>query len=223
MLKWFWEEIKDDWREVKSHAKNLWPSFYYWCVKGDDYSKHDFFYSLWSIWWACTCPFRQIATGFKNIAAWWMVIWEDRQFDHFFFYYIIRHKLQRMEKFFYSDRVHLEDAEKYAGQIKECREILDDLINDISYGEIMSEYHTAYPRDYDNFFNFTPCESEKERIEQGLPPRSYELNHRKLSPEEEDKRVALFKGCCERADTKNEELRKRLFDNLNTNLPYWWD
>jgi len=221
MIKWLWEEIKDDYKDVKNHAEDLWPSFYYGYVRGDEYSKRELFYTLWAIWWAFTCPFRQIRTGFRNIALWWMVIWEDRQFDHHYFNLILRHKLQLMEDFFYSDNAHTEDAEKCAAQIKECREILDDLINDISHDEIMDEYHKKYPYS-DKLFSYVPCESEKERVEQGLPPRWYKRNEN-LSPEEEEKKDALFKACIEKADAKNEELRKRLFDNLNTSLLYWWD
>ena len=220
MGKWFWEELKDDYREAKRHVEDLWPSFYYWC-KGDNYSKHQFFYDLKSIWWACTCPFSQIATGFRNIKRWWMVIWEDRQFDHHYFTLILRHKLYLMEEFFYSDKTHTEDAKKYAAQIRECREILDDIINDISHDKIMEEYHKKYP--YTDALSFTPCESEKERIERGFPPIYYELNQEKLSPEEEDEKYALFKECCSKSEAKDEELRKILFENLAKNLTYWWD
>lgn len=223
MLRWFYKEIKEDWWNVKSHSKEAASFFYYGYIKHDDFSKKNFFHHVRMVWRSFLLPFRQIRVGFQNLSKWWVVIWEDRQFDHSYFYSVLRHKLFLMERFFYSSDTHIENAEKYAEQIKECREILDDLINDISYDKILNEYYTIYPYEDIDFFNFTPSESEAERVTQGLPPRYATLNYKKLPPEEEKKRSLLFKSYCDKAESKKNELRKQLFENLEKNVEYWWD
>lgn len=208
--------------DVYSHLECAMESFYYGYIRRDGYSKHEFVFYIHRTYHSLISPFRSIIDGIKNLWSWRTVIWNDRQWDHIYLYTILRTKLEKMENFFYSDNVHIEDAEKYGAQIKECREIIDNLENDVYSDEIFKEYYEKYPvKDFFKFF--TPSDSEKERIEQNLPPRTYTLEQKGMSEEEENNKHELFKKCSDEANRKNEEMRKRLFNLMSDNIEYWWD
>lgn len=82
-------------------------------------------YYIWKKWFNFTLPIRRIRTGICNIIRWLPYVWADRQWDFGFLEDILKFKLKMMEDFFYSDKVHIEDAKEMADQIKECRQMLE--------------------------------------------------------------------------------------------------
>jgi hypothetical protein len=218
ILKILYKDTKQDIREIINSAQSVIDDFYYAYIRKDEYSKNDMKFHLLRIWYNLGYPFRNIARGIKNIWKWRVIIWEDRDFDYSYMYAILQNKLKNMEKFFYSDEVHIMDAEKYADQIKECREIVDALINDTYFDEELKEYHEKYP-EVDNFFTFTPSDSEKERVEQGLPVRWYEMKDR----HKDDEKIEMFREGCDRAEKRRAEAIKKLYNNLAEYGEGWWD
>ena len=136
MTKWLYNEVKESAIDFKDNMSDAIEYFYYGYIRKDGFSKSEFKYHIGRAWFDLTSPFRQIGTGFRNIRKWWMTIWEDRDFDYGYMETIISHKLKMMEDFFYSDKTNIEDAEKVGAEIKECREILDSLINETYSDEI---------------------------------------------------------------------------------------
>ena len=72
---------------------------------------------------------RNIRIGIKNLYRWFPIIWNDRDWDHNFFFEIMRFKLKNMENFFRYYGCHLV-AEKDADKMKVCIILLDRLIED---------------------------------------------------------------------------------------------
>lgn len=209
------KEFKYSLFEIKNNIGYIIDSIYYGYFRKDDYSKKEIKFYLYRVGNSFIYPFTHIKNGIKSIWDWRTIIWKDRDFDYFYFYEILCKKLKNMEDFFYSKHTNIVDAEKYAEQIKECRILVERIINDAFHDEAFKEYYEKYP---DKDFSFSPCESEKERVEKGLPVRLYEM--KKEKNEEKDK---MFKDACERADTAAKEAKKKLFDNLAKNIDYWWD
>ncbi len=220
MIKWLYNEFKETLYCIKSDLENITNAFYYAYLKHDDYSKSEFRFYSYRLWADLIRPFRSIKIGFKNIFKWWMIIWQDRDFDYFYMEELIKFKLESMEKFFRSDDVHILEAKNIADEIREAIDILDNLINGKYEEDAYKEYYDKYPIDKDFLKNaFEPCEEEKERIEVGLPARAYILKSEKQTQEQND----LFKRSTNDAENKRQELRNKLFDILNTKSPGWWD
>lgn len=72
----------------------------------------------------------------KRIIAWLLVLWEDEDWDHAYLFRILRFKLSSMEKFFRT-RGMLANREVNALQMKRCMIIIDRLIADDYYENIM--------------------------------------------------------------------------------------
>lgn len=209
------KEFKYSLFEIKNNISYAVEDAYYGYFRKDEYSKLELSFHLCRIKNSLLHPFIHIKNGIKNMWNWRTIIWKDRDFDQYYLYEILHKKLKNMEDFFYSKDTHIMDAEKYANQIKECRILVDRIINDAFHDEAFKEYYEKYPN---KDFSFSPCESEKERVKQGLPARLYEMLN--VKNEERDK---MFRDANDLADRAAEEAKKKLFDNLAKNIDYWWD
>ena len=81
-----------------------------------------------------------IPQGVENLFLWYKVIWNDRNWDQYFIYVILRHKLILMEKNIRNG--HTVGCDKEADNIKICILILDRIINDV-YFEMVFDKHAA--------------------------------------------------------------------------------
>jgi hypothetical protein len=87
-------------------------------------------------WWKIKDFIRGIKPGIGNVIRWFPVIYNDRWWDHSFLYYILRFKLDDMEKNF-RKHGHGTNSKKDADNMKKCKLLLDRLSNDayIDYNE----------------------------------------------------------------------------------------
>lgn len=151
--------------------------------------------------------YRSIKEGIDNLIYWFPIIWQDRDFDHYYLIAILRHKMKSMVKFYNGPHAWSLDAPKLAHQMKVCEIILDRLIeddynregydtHDEKWGEL--EFTTD-----DKTGRFTICRKNRNMNEE-------------LEQEE-------YKTVWE----KEEELRKAdiemLFETIRNNLQKWWD
>ena len=81
-----------------------------------------------------------IPQGVESLFLWFKVIWNDRNWDQYFIYVILRHKLILMEKNIRNG--HTVGCDKEADNIKICILILDRIINDV-YFEMVFDKHAA--------------------------------------------------------------------------------
>lgn len=208
-------EIKESLFQFKNNIGYAIESAYYGYIRKDDYSKKELKFHLHRAFNSLTYPFIHVKNSVKNLWDWRDIIWEDRDFDYEYLYKILYKKLKNMENYFYSNDTHILDAEKYAEQIKECRILIERILNDAFHDEEFKEYYEKYPA---TEFSFTPCESEKERIAKGLPARLFKMNQ-----EENEEKDKMFKEAYERAYKARLEAIEKLFDKLSKNIEYWWD
>lgn len=66
-------------------------------------------------------------TGIKNLIKWLPVIWKDRDWDKYYLYIILYHKLKYMEEYFNKDDIMIMYADKYAKQIKIAKNLVKRL------------------------------------------------------------------------------------------------
>ena len=85
---------------------------------------------------------RNIKIGFKNLGYWLPVIWNDRDWDYWFIYRILRHKLKSVyNEFEYGPKI-VEKQEDMALEVAHCISILDRLIDD-RYFEFTDDINKA--------------------------------------------------------------------------------
>jgi len=154
----------------------------------------------------------------KKLISWFPVIWNDYDWDHVFFYIIIKHKLEHMESFFRGPDATSAKAERCADIMKKCILTLDRLIKD--------DYYTLAGGDVLNK-KWGPLEMEF--IPAGLG--SNKKKYRQLLLKREN--VITFEDTInsnrefEIVRKKEEFLRRQdkeyLFRQLNKYIITWWD
>jgi len=152
-----------------------------------------------------------IPYGFENLFLWFSIIWKDRNWDYYYIYIILRHKLHLTEKHIREYNNHVK-AEKDADNIKKCVLILDRLIKD-NYSPV--EKHMEKWGDPE--FKFIDIEdkpgfSSLDIIHPNVKTKEDEIQERK------DFRFAI----------NREELLKKqdldmLFHLMRKHIQTWWD
>ena len=87
--------------------------------------------------------FRKFKYGIKNLISWFPVIWNDRWWDDYFIFVILRKKLIETEKNFRKHGCHV-DLYKDADKIKKCIYILDRIIKDDYSDNVLKPYYRKY-------------------------------------------------------------------------------
>lgn len=99
--------------------------------------------------------FYSIIESIKNIIKWFPIIWQDRNWDHSYFYRILHFKLNNMEKFFSSKDAISANTLKDAKRIKIARILVERLMED-NYWERAKDnfYHSIYMENQDRKYLF---------------------------------------------------------------------
>lgn len=138
--------------------------------------------------------YRAFKRFFKNVYLWYPILTSDEQWDSGYVYNVLNHKLKLMEDFFRSDKTNTLHILKYADEIKECREIVERLIEDDYMSEEASDYYVNI--DLSEMFG-----------NEHLP---------------EDTKKDVARWFEEEEEARNKD-KKKLFDLLNDNIDGWWD
>ena len=136
--------------------------------------------------------YYKIIYGLQNLFTWFRVIWKDRDWDHYWIYYILRFKLSRMVKSFEKYDIHVGN-ERHIKQMKTCVWLLDRLIGN-DYAD--KEWEEAIQTDETGLYNWGRSLTEIELKS---------LN------------VAQYKEYYMR--TQDKEM---LFDILKKYIEEWW-
>ncbi len=151
--------------------------------------------------------------GIKSLIKWFPIIWKDRNWDNYYIYVIIRHKLHLTEQLtrnYGHHLYHIKDAEK----IKKCVILLDRLIED--------EYHENVYKHFDekwgqSEFNFTDSTEYPDCQRLHITyPNVITKEDEKL--QEKQNKLLMHKP---------EEMKKQdldlLFKTMRKHIQTWWD
>lgn len=149
---------------------------------------------------------RSILNGIENLFIWLPIIWNDRQWDHFFFYKILQKKLLLMEKFWASGETTTANPERTEKQIRIARILCDRLIahDYISNAKLFVD-------DIDENFEF---KFEDSPDHPGFC---------RLIDNRTDKEKKAFSKACGLAHTVEKQDKEYLFGLLNKYVDKWWD
>ena len=151
--------------------------------------------------------FRSVKRGIKNLFIWFPIIWNDRPWDHYYLFAILRFKLGLMEKSFRSYAYHV-NAEKDTANMKTCCDLLDRLIADEYCEEAHKEHGLKWGEidmkvDSDGKVNFT----------------------RSNAKTDEDKFIERkeFLECIKTENQLETDDIDELFKIMARNVRKWWD
>lgn len=150
---------------------------------------------------------RNFINNIKRLIYWFPVIWQDRDWDHYYLTKIIQTKLLSMQKFYTSGNAWSVESSTVAEQIQECIIIMDRILeddynkinflrHDLSWGELKIEHkdgHVEFTRE--NAYN-----DEHKQIENKM----------------------FMKLCEEEYELRKADIKK-VFELISQNLEKWWD
>ena len=154
---------------------------------------------------------RNIKQGIKNLKDWFPIVWKDKDWDYHYILLLMRFKLEKMDKLFRSDNVHITNAERHADEMKECVLLLDRIIED--------EY-TAFDKHDKKWgepdFKFIDTD-DPELVELKI------VRPNAKTDEDEKQERKEWRRCKEHEDALREQDWERLFDNIKRYMKGWWD
>jgi hypothetical protein len=184
-----------------------------------------------SLWWRFEGKYyhKDFIVGIKNLWKWAPVIWNDRDWDDYYIYEIIRNKIK-----FQSDYIEKKDRHLSAKRDSEIMRLVARLIKlqqDEFYGMEYMDYHktnfdfiptdetekyftiddTLISENFQEYFNKYPLQYK--RVVSG------EINRFKRSIDEKDDKLIAM----EIAHENQERCKKLIFKIMNEHIERWWD
>lgn len=157
--------------------------------------------------------FEDLKYGIKNIIRWFLIIWQDRNWDHYFIYRIFWYKLVRMEQ---NIRKHGSsmNAEKDADTIKTCIDALDRLMEDDYNKTGFEEHDKKWGEPEFNFIvsednpSYSTLEIKRERV---------------ITGEDEEQAAKELSEAVNEENALKEKDLDILFTTMRENIESWWD
>lgn len=156
---------------------------------------------------------KRVIRKLKNLWYWLPVIWNDQQWDHYYLYKVLAHKLRAMQRFFESDRAVAMNGKDMAEQIQVCADAAQRLWKDKYLSQALETHKVkwGYPD-----FVFNPISDEL-----------YEWHsmwyENASNYEENDLADREFGQACKRAELKRDKDRYVLFNTMRNKTEEWWD
>lgn len=164
--------------------------------------------------------FRDFITGVKNLIYWFPIIWKDRNWDDFFIFAILKHKLISQAKYISSRNIHT-NAKRDAEIMMTCVRLID---------KIQEEYYVMERTKYvkldmsfeDNIITFNLVD---DNIEEYF--KKYPLIYKKvisghglynLTADASNDMIAMGMAYL-----NHQRAKKLLFKIIEENIEKWWD
>ena len=157
--------------------------------------------------------YYNVKCGIQNLISWFPIIWADRNWDHYFIYVTLRHKLHLTEQLIRNHGHHTKHIQD-ANTIKVCINLLDRLMKD--------EYHeNAFKRHDEKWgepeFRWEDCEDKPDLCELHIDRDKVESNEDKTKERKE------FRIASNHEATLREQDLDMLFKLMRKNIQTWWD
>jgi hypothetical protein len=149
---------------------------------------------------------KSLYKDIKNLIIWIPVIWNDRDWDEKFMLQILHKKLDKMEKFFRSDKAWSANSNKKAHRIMVAKNLCKRLIK----GSYLENATIEYDKKYDGV--------DIEDIFKDLPN-----GFREYIGDANKKRDNAFDKCCDHSIYMENRDWNLLWDIIKKHGNGWWD
>ena len=173
-------------------------------------------------WWHYTWirnAYRNCRNGITNLWKWAPVIWQDRDWDHYYIYAVLIHKLEKQATYIQKNGFHVEarrDAEKMFLCAKLARMQQQEFYVDEFY-ESYEMKHEFIPTDETKKWYTMESEIISENFIDYFA--KYQRQYRLVDKTDKDKEDI----AREIAYKNQERSRKLLFKIMEQNIERWWD
>jgi hypothetical protein len=184
------------------------------------------------LWWKFEGRYyhKDLYRGIKNLIQWFPVIWKDRDWDSYYIFTILEHKLTLQAKGISKRDIHV-NAQRDAEIMMTCVRLMDKIKDDYYESEYM-DYHeiNLWFEDIEDSSGYSTMKSEmiSEKFDEYF--KKYPLIYKRVLNGEGIFPVNQKIGN-ERKQTiatniayiNQERANKLLFKILETNIKRWWD
>lgn len=154
-----------------------------------------------------------IPQGIQNLFIWFPIIWKDRNWDQWYIYTMLRHKLHLTEQLIRYHGHHIRNIQD-ADHIKTCILLLDRIMND--------EYHENAFKPYYNKWGEPKMIWTDLKDEPGYTELNFEYPN--VKTDEEDKiRQKEYKRYSKLEQNLRQQDITMLFSLMKKHIQGWWD
>ena len=154
--------------------------------------------------------YYRLKYGIFNLIYYFNVIWNDRHWDHYYLYLLLKRKLEGMERF-YREKANHEGSEKDSKKMRFCVDCLERLIKD-DYVDPENKLREKYGK-----YVMKCVLDEKGR-------NVFEMNREKVKTKEEKERYdEELRERCSRGYYEEQRDIRLLFKVIEMNIQRWWD
>jgi hypothetical protein len=154
-----------------------------------------------------------VKDGLENLIIWFSIIWQDRDWDHYYLYQILRKKLINME-IYHRKYGHSVNSTETAFEIKKCILLLNRLIDD-NYDELVFKKH--HKKWGEPIFNWNDCKDKKDCYSLRIEQKNVKTDKDKKQESKE------FERLCKHINMLKKQDIEYLFKLMNKHIQTWWD
>ena len=156
-----------------------------------------------------TSPIRTFMASVKKILEWFPVIWKDRDWDHTYFYLILKHKLEMMSE--YEKKYAIaEKSDEIAAKMDEAISLIEKILNYDYEKEAEKPFYDVYP-DFKVDIRFVS------------PTDGSEFGEIKFNLDDDPKIRELYNKYIWDSEKLECADKNKLFDLIKENIYDWWD
>jgi hypothetical protein len=184
------------------------------------------------LWWKFEGRYyhKDLYKGIKNLIQWFPVIWKDRDWDSYYIFRILEHKLKLQAKGISKRDIHV-NAQRDAGVMRTCVRLMEKVRDDYYESEYLDYYKTKMwfediedspgystieskiiSENFDEYFKKYPLIYKRVLNGEGI------VNINKKSKNQRKNAIAM-----NIAHINQKRANKLLFKMLETNIKRWWD
>lgn len=154
---------------------------------------------------------KDIKYGIRNLWRWFPIIWNDRDWDYYYIFKLLKFKFKNME-YNFRNYAHIADADKVADELKVCQLLLDRLIKDEYYGKAYKWHDERWGKAE---FNWEPIDSEYSKLD---IKRKFVITDKDEKQERKEyMRLYNHEGMLRKQDIEF------LFHIITRKILGWWD
>jgi hypothetical protein len=185
-----------------------------------------------SLWWKFEGRYyhKDLYRGIKNLIKWFPVIWKDRDWDSYYIFRIMEHKLRLQAKGIAKRDIHV-NAKRDAEVMMTCVRLMEKIREDYYQSEYM-DYHKSdyWFEDIEDQPGWSTWESEIKSENFDDYFKKYPLIYKRVLNGEgvfgigdETEYDGKMRIAMNIAHINHDRARKLLFKLMEYNMEKWWD
>ncbi len=184
------------------------------------------------LWWKFEGRYyhKDLYRGIKNLIQWFPVIWKDRDWDSYYIFQILEHKLKLQAKGISKRDIHV-DAQRDAEIMMTCVRLMEK-VRDGYYESEWTDYHESkyWFEDIEDNPGYSTWESEIKSENFDDYFKKYPLIYKRVlngegvfSIDDENSSERKMRIAMNISHINHDRARVLLFKIMNKNIERWWD